>query len=195
MHHTCSALVPQAKNSLILFMAPLFRSLELLNTRGDSTQTTEGAETFKAGRLSLVLYKFIIGAYREYRNAMSHERTLFFRTIPRRQHDIRVAPVGGGFPGLSGAGSCRAGSRPPEHDSAQPELGWVEDWRADIRLRWLIHGFRRGPQSGCHRHVSSPRHLERSMRISRTPLPCVLRGKGYGTHRPGDALGAKYWTL
>ncbi|HET9643427.1 MAG TPA: DUF3596 domain-containing protein [Burkholderiaceae bacterium] len=34
--------------------------------------------------------------------------------------------------------------------------GRVEDWRADIRLRWLLHRFRDGPQSGCHRHVSSP---------------------------------------
>jgi hypothetical protein len=25
--------------------------------------------------------------------------------------------------------------------------GWVEDWRADIRLRWLAHGFHRGPST------------------------------------------------
>jgi hypothetical protein len=44
--------------------------------------------------------------------------------------------------------------------------GRVEDWRADLRLRWVFRGFRRGPQSGCHRHVSSPRHIERSVRFS-----------------------------
>ena len=60
-------------------------------------------------------------------------------------------------------------------------VGWVEDWRADLRLRWVIHGFHRGPQSGYHRHVSSPRHLERSMRISRTTLTCLLRAVAYGT--------------
>jgi hypothetical protein len=44
--------------------------------------------------------------------------------------------------------------------------GRVEDWRADLRLRWVFRGFRRGPQSGCHCHVSSPRHIERSVRFS-----------------------------
>ncbi len=24
--------------------------------------------------------------------------------------------------------------------------------RADLRLRWVFHRFRGGPQSGCHRH-------------------------------------------
>jgi hypothetical protein len=45
-------------------------------------------------------------------------------------------------------------------------VGRVEDWRADIRLRWLFHSFRRGPQSGYHGHVSSPRRIERSVRFS-----------------------------
>jgi hypothetical protein len=67
--------------------------------------------------------------------------------------------------------------------------GRVEGWRAHGRVRWLIHGFRRGPQSGSHGHVSNPRRLKRSMRISRTTLTCTLRGKGYGTYRTGDAFG------
>jgi hypothetical protein len=58
----------------------------------------------------------------------------------------------------------------------------VEDWRADIRLRWQFHRFRGGPQSGCHHHVSSPRHIERSVRISRTTLTCLLRAKAYETY-------------
>ncbi len=33
----------------------------------------------------------------------------------------------------------------------------------------------------CHRHVSSPRHVERSRRISRTTLSCVLHNKVYVT--------------
>ena len=32
----------------------------------------------------------------------------------------------------------------------------VEDWRADLRLRWVFHRFRGGPQSGSHHHVSRP---------------------------------------
>ena len=69
--------------------------------------------------------------------------------------------------------------------------GWVEDWRADLRLRWVIQGFRHGPQSDCHRHVSSPLHLERSVRISRTPLPRVLLDKGYETYPLAAAFGMK----
>lgn len=45
-----------------------------------------------------------------------------------------------------------------------PVVGRVEDWRADFRLRWLFRRFRGGPQSGCHRPVSSPRRIERSVR-------------------------------
>jgi len=60
--------------------------------------------------------------------------------------------------------------------------GRVEDWRADVRLRWVIPRFRGGPQSGCHDHVSSPRHIERSVRISRTTLTCLLRAAAYGTY-------------
>ena len=32
----------------------------------------------------------------------------------------------------------------------------VRGWRADIRVRWRFRHFRTGPQSGSHRHVSSP---------------------------------------
>ena len=31
----------------------------------------------------------------------------------------------------------------------------VERWRAHRRVRWLLQGFRPGPQSGSHGHVSS----------------------------------------
>jgi hypothetical protein len=65
-------------------------------------------------------------------------------------------------------------------DRARP-VGRVEDWRADFRLRWLFHRFRGGPQSGCHHHVSSPRHIERSVRFSRTTLTCLLHASGYET--------------
>ena len=61
--------------------------------------------------------------------------------------------------------------------------GRVEDWRAHGRVRWVPQGFRPGPQSGSHSHVSSPRHVKRSMRISRTTLSCPLHIKGYVTYR------------
>ncbi len=43
--------------------------------------------------------------------------------------------------------------------------------------------------------VSSPRHVERSMRIYRTTLSCSLRAKGYATYPAGDAFTAgRRWT-
>ena len=50
--------------------------------------------------------------------------------------------------------------------------------------------FRVGPQSGSRGHVSSPRLIKRSMRISRTTLSCLLHVKGYGTYRVGSAFEA-----
>jgi hypothetical protein len=69
-------------------------------------------------------------------------------------------------------------------------LGRVEDWRVDGRLRWVIHRFRGGPQSGCHGHVSSPRHLERSLRMSRTTLTCLLRAAADATYLIGLTFGS-----
>jgi hypothetical protein len=40
------------------------------------------------------------------------------------------------------------------------------------------------------RPVSSPRHVKRSVRISRTTLSCRLHPKGYGTYRTGSAFTA-----
>ena len=59
----------------------------------------------------------------------------------------------------------------------------------------LAQCFRTGPQFGCHRHVSSPLHVERSGRISRTALSCVFHVKGYVTYRAGAAFGAGLRTL
>jgi hypothetical protein len=70
-----------------------------------------------------------------------------------------------------------------------PLIGRVEDWRAHGRVRWLVLGFRLGPQSGSHGHVSSPRHVKPGMRFSRTGLSCPLHAKGYGTYQVGDAFG------
>lgn len=39
-------------------------------------------------------------------------------------------------------------------------------------------------------HVSSPRHVERSMRFSRTTLSCLFRLKDYGTYRAGATFEA-----
>jgi hypothetical protein len=57
----------------------------------------------------------------------------------------------------------------------------VENWRAHVRVRRLIHNFRCGPQS-------SSRLVEPCMQISRTRLFCPLRAKGYETYRTGDAF-------
>jgi hypothetical protein len=56
------------------------------------------------------------------------------------------------------------------HPHALP--GRVEDWRAYGRVRWLIQGFRPGPQSGSLGNVSSPRHVKPGVRFSRTGLSC-----------------------
>ena len=53
----------------------------------------------------------------------------------------------------------------------------------------LLQCFRTGPQFGCHRHVSSPLHVKRSMRISRTALPCGLLVMGYETDLARSAFG------
>src|SRR5262245_23625872 len=47
-----------------------------------------------------------------------------------------------------------------------------------LRLPTPLIG-RVGDKRGARRPVSSPRHVKRSVRISRTPLSCVLRAKGY----------------
>ena len=52
--------------------------------------------------------------------------------------------------------------------------------------------FRVGPQSGSPGHVSSPRLVKRSMRISRTTLSCLLRVKGYVAVRVGSAFRAAH---
>ncbi len=63
--------------------------------------------------------------------------------------------------------------------------GRVESWRAHGRVRWLFHCFRFGPQSGSHGHVSSSRHVKRSMRFSHTTLSCTLRAKFYDAYEAG----------
>ena len=56
-----------------------------------------------------------------------------------------------------------------------------------MRSRWVSSLAR---ESQCLRphHVSSPRHLERSVRISRTTLTCLFRAKGYGTYSTGATV-------
>jgi hypothetical protein len=44
-------------------------------------------------------------------------------------------------------------------------------------------------------HVSSPRHVERSVRIFRAALSCLLHLKGYGTYRAGATFGISQRTL
>ena len=39
------------------------------------------------------------------------------------------------------------------HGRACPKGRVIEDWHAHGKLRWSLHRFRGGPQSGCHGHV------------------------------------------
>src|SRR5436853_7209128 len=89
--------------------------------------------------------------------------------IPRPPIRSCFLPAGG----AGGIGPATCGQAPAyfatrRYLAAVACRGRVEDWRADLRLRWVIHRFRGGPQSGCHDHVSSPRRIERSVRVSRT---------------------------
>ena len=76
--------------------------------------------------------------------------------------------------------------------------GRVEDWRAGLGRSlyslFLALSFASVTLSRpCH--VSSPRHVERSVRISRTALSCLLHLKGYGTYRAGATFGISQRTL
>src|SRR5713226_6254654 len=82
-------------------------------------------------------------------------------------------------------------SRPREFHP-EPLTGRVEDWRAGLGRSlyslFLALSFASVTLSRpCH--VSSPRHVERSVRISRTALSCLLHLKGYGTYRAGATFG------
>ena len=88
-------------------------------------------------------------------------------------------------------------SRPPELHR-QPLSGRVEAWRAGLGRSlfspFLALSFASVTLSRpCH--VSSPRHVERSVRISRTALSCLLHLKGYGTYRAGATFGVSHRTL
>ena len=78
-----------------------------------------------------------------------------------------------------------------------PSDGRVERWRAHGRVRWHIHGFRRGPQSGSHGDVSSalpkipdvefsPVRLQAEVSESTTPFPRGRQGKAPDPHALSD---------
>jgi hypothetical protein len=60
----------------------------------------------------------------------------------------------------------------PGESHPQALSGRVGDWRAYGRVRWLIQGFRPGPQSGSPGNVSNPRLVKPGVRFSRTGLSC-----------------------
>src|SRR6266446_8796328 len=91
----------------------------------------------------------------------------------------------------------RLPSRPGEFHP-EPLSGRVEDWRAGLGRSlyslFLALSFASVTLSRpCQ--VSSPRHVERSVRISRTALSCLLHLKGYGTYRAGATFGISQRTL
>ena len=57
--------------------------------------------------------------------------------------------------------------------------GRVEDWRADF-----------GRDASRSSHVSSPRHIERNVRISRIALSHLLHVEVYGTYPAGATFGS-----
>src|SRR5271165_4688230 len=69
----------------------------------------------------------------------------------------------------------------PRHVSSSLHVGRVEDWRA---------GF--GRDASRPSHVSSPRHIERNMRISRIALSHLLHVEVYGTYPAGATFGSAY---
>src|SRR5262249_61611644 len=94
-------------------------------------------------------------------------------------------------------GAKRASRRVELHH--QPLLGRVGDWRAGlgrILCSLLPRPF------GCevsqhldHAHVSSPRHVERSVWFSLTTLTCLLLAKVYGTYPAGATFDCGRRTL
>jgi len=70
-------------------------------------------------------------------------------------------------------------------------VGRVGNWRGGPQdLPCLYPGFPPScPARGIRNSVSSPRHLARSMRISRTTRSCRLLAKGYVTYRARAAFG------
>src|SRR5271157_3133821 len=75
--------------------------------------------------------------------------------------EVRVLPS----TGITRLHRCRVGGGALDCSRAglRPPLSWVEDWRA---------GF--GRDASRPSHVSSPRHVERNVRISRIALPHLL---------------------
>src|SRR6266436_879454 len=99
--------------------------------------------------------------------------------------------------GVNATKTTRLLSRPGEFHP-EPLTGRVEDWRAGLGRSlyslFLALSFASVTLSRpCH--VSSPRHVERSVRISRTALSCLLHLKGYGTYRAGATFGISQRTL
>jgi hypothetical protein len=83
--------------------------------------------------------------------------------------------------------------------SIVPPISRVGDWRAGLG-RSLCSLLPR--PFGCevsqhldHAYVSSPRHVERKMRISRFTLTCLLHLKGYGTYPAGATFDCSHLTL
>src|SRR5258706_16014173 len=86
----------------------------------------------------------------------------------------------------------------PRESHPEPLTGRVEDWRAGLGRSlyslFLALSFASVTLSRpCH--VSSPRHVERSVRISRTALSCLLHLNGYGTYPAGATFGISQRTL
>ena len=91
--------------------------------------------------------------------------------------EVRVLPS----TGITRLHRCRVGGGALDCSRAglRPPLSRVEDWRA---------GF--GRDASRPSHVSSPRHIERNMRISRIALPHLLHVEVYGTYPAGATFGS-----
>ncbi len=79
-------------------------------------------------------------------SSASGRRSFYTRACPQQGHPRRES----GMTTAPNWINAPAGPSPARTDS-----GRVERWRADGRVRWRFHDFRRGPQSGSPGHVSS----------------------------------------
>jgi hypothetical protein len=83
-----------------------------------------------------------------------------------------------------------ARANPAKKNQGQKPSGRVEEWRHTPEVRSIrCSPFPlRVPHESNRKLVSIPRHVERSMQISCTPLSCPLRKKIYETQPIGGAF-------
>src|SRR5262245_49218255 len=124
------------------------------------------------------------------------------RRVPWRSRTILRHTSRGRCSGWEARSSHRHSLPPPSRPREfhpEPLTGRVGDWRAGLGRS--LYSLLPRP-FGCevsqhldHAHVSSPRHVERSVWISLTTLTCLLHAKVYETYLAGATFGCGHRTL